>query len=406
MQLRTVDVVQSPRDPTHMRLVGEVVYDDSKEKTELYWFEVTAEYSGYLDNRSGNPWLVCLLPLAVTLGEPLRLCVPVDRVLYTNVQKLMQIWRCWHPTLGVVPLEVELSDRGVAEGRDKIGSFFSGGIDSFFTALRHAEAPEREDQLHLDDLLMVWGLDIPIANRDVFQRLHAVLQQAVLELGKSLVVIGTNLRVTRWGQAEYGKLSHGCGLAAVAHVLAARYHTILIASSSGYYDLHPWGSHVLTDPLLSSGTLSIQHDGAEFNRVQKTQRIAQSSVALQALHICSALGSDQNCGACLKCCRTMMTLDLLGVLGDCQTFRIPSDYLARASKLYLRRPEARRFMIEIRNLALAKQRRDVVSMVDRSFRYSRRLDAMLSQLAQFEHRRGARWVTGMLKRWLLKGAVV
>ena len=73
------------------RLLGEVVYDDRPGEPEEYWFEVPEQWAGSL-SLSGNPWLACLLPLAVTLGEPLRLCVPVDPELRAGVARVMQTW--------------------------------------------------------------------------------------------------------------------------------------------------------------------------------------------------------------------------------------------------------------------------------------------------------------------------
>src|SRR5262252_3865481 len=93
-----------------VRLSAHVRYDRGNPTEETYWFDVPEQYADGL-SRSGNPWLVCLAPLAATLGEPLRISLPVDRLLARNVVDLLSIWTSWYPELRAVPLEIEMSDR-------------------------------------------------------------------------------------------------------------------------------------------------------------------------------------------------------------------------------------------------------------------------------------------------------
>lgn len=86
MRLERPRIVDAPGDPARVRLMAEVSYLDRT--AEEYWFEVDREFAGALSRR-GNPWLVCLLPLAATIGEPLEIEVPVDARLYEGVQDVM-----------------------------------------------------------------------------------------------------------------------------------------------------------------------------------------------------------------------------------------------------------------------------------------------------------------------------
>src|SRR6185436_6108277 len=118
---------------------------------EEYWFDVPGEYASSL-SESGNPWLACLIPLAVTLGEPLRLALPVDRTLFDNVQELQQVWKCWHPHLHVVPVVADLAAPSRQEPPTRAAAFFSGGVDSFFTVLWHGDATS-SPRTAIDELL-------------------------------------------------------------------------------------------------------------------------------------------------------------------------------------------------------------------------------------------------------------
>src|SRR5690606_12755983 len=106
------------------------------------------------------------------------------------------------------------------------------------------------------------------------------------ELNKNLICITTNIRETQWKYANWGEVSHGSGLASVAYVFEKRFRRVLIGSSYGYNNLHPWGSHPMTDPLLSSSNIKIVHDGGDYSRVMKTEFIAKSNVAREFLRVC------------------------------------------------------------------------------------------------------------------------
>jgi len=363
--------MDSPTRKGYVRLVGEVAYDDRRGKTELYWFEAPQRVAGHLSD-SGNPWFVCLMPLAVTLGEPLRIAKPVDPLLLENARTLMRIWRAWYPHLRLVSVEAQPLGKAMEDSR-RTAAFFSGGVDSFFTVLRHRPEAEEPAKPFVDDFLSVWGFDIPLTNDAAFERTRAALQQAAAELGKDLVDVATNIRTTRLDEAPWGYLCHGCALAAVALALEGRYGQALIASASHVgHDMTPWGTHPLTDPLLSTSRTRIIHDGAEFTRVEKTELVSTSEVAMRHLRVCWRSQSDMNCSACNKCYRTMTTLEVLGALERCTTFD-RSGFNTRNIARVCTMPGEEVFLDEVRELAARENRMDVARAIGRSLRRSRRI---------------------------------
>jgi hypothetical protein len=371
MELTGIQTERSPLAPDRVRLIGRVAYDDRQARPEEYWFDVPEAYAGSLSGW-GNPWLACLLPLAVTLGEPLRLCLPVDRALFVNVDELQQIWKCWYPRLSVVPVEAEAPEPETRERPDRTAAFFSGGVDSFFTVLRHGQDTGSPSRVRIDELLCVWGFDVPLENADAFRRMRGWLGKTADDLGRPLVDVATNLRTTRWQEADWAHLSHGCALASVGLALERRYGQVLIASSDDYLHLHPWGSHALTDPLLSTSRTRIRHDGAGFSRLPKTELVARSDVALQTLRVCWKSRSDENCRVCEKCWRTMLSLELFGVLDRCPTFRGARMDPAVIPRIYIK-PEVVGEYRELQARALREGRKDIARAIERSFRRSARI---------------------------------
>jgi hypothetical protein len=391
MELKRTFVVRSPEARDRVRLCGEVTYDDGKCAPEIYWFDVHEKYADFLST-SGNPWVTCLLPLAVSLGEPLRVCRPVDGVLFENASELMNIWACWHPHLRVVPVEADVVNSGEQKDSGKTAAFFSGGVDSFYTALRTQELSNRA--IHVEELLHVWGFDIPLNNSDSYYRMISKLRVAASALGKELIEIITNIRTTRldktgWGKWDgWGALYHASALASVGLALEKRYGKVLINSSFGYNYLHPWGSNPLTDPLMTTSQTRIVHYGAGSSRIQKLEYLTKHDVALRYLHVCPKLGTDTSCGNCRKCYYTMTTLLLLGALDRCPTFGKITFDVRKVEHIYSCDDCDRAGLKALQALALQRGRPDIAKAIDRSFSNTDRVDRWLPIASWFGKKLG------------------
>jgi len=70
-----------------------------------------------------------------------------------------------------------------------------------------------------------------------------------------------------------------------------------------YYD-------ILTCSCLSTGSLHVYSDGCYEKRFEKTKKVAEFSPAYDQLHVCVS-DTGKNCGKCIKCKRTLLTLDAL-----------------------------------------------------------------------------------------------
>lgn len=401
MEVRQVVVEPSRRQEGWTRLLGEVAYDDSG-AVEQYWLEVPDHYAKDL-SQSGDAWLAWLTPLAITLGEPLRLAVPCDAVLLANMRELVRVWTDWFPELREVALVADASSPS-SPGR-RTASFFSGGVDSFFTALRHANGDGTPDTRHIDDHLFIWGFDIPLSNETAWNRLTRSLTRAAESMDRRLVPIVTNLRETHFQTADWSRLAHGAALAGVAHALSVGYSTVLIPSSAGYRDLRFWGSHPLTDPMLSSSRLAIVHDGPAFMRVEKTEYVARSALALEHLRVCYHDPEGGNCGRCNNCYRTMLALEALGSLQHSATFDRRWLDLRRAERVYCPNDFDIRQFGYVRDLARRTGRHDIVRAVEKTLRASARRHRWIQRVRQLRDAPLAwRWAPAWERR-LLRGWV-
>lgn len=383
--------------PGYTRLARRIVYDRPGLAPELLWFDVPeADAEGM--EQSGDGWLVALLPLALRMGEPLRMTAAVDPVLLRNTEQLMTIWDRWYPEHRTVKVEAPPAAGGNGSRPGRTGLFFTGGVDSFYSALRYDAEAARAGHPPVEDLLYVWGYDLPLTNRPAFERKARALGEVADRMGKRASIVATNLRQTRLGELDWAKVTHGAALGAAALMLEGRFSTILLSAALARPDDESFGAHPLTDPLMSTGRTSFIHYGAEVTRFDKTVYIAGSDVVRRYLHVCWEDASDRNCGRCEKCYRTQLTLDLLGARQDASCFPSSEFSLDRADRVALGSAATVRLMRDLRGPAFEYGRTDIVAAIDRCLEADRRLRGSDGDSRWL--RRARKWRHSFRKRWL------
>ena len=385
MELKNITVTPSPLLPDYVRVAGEVVYDHAGLAPETYWYDVPVSYREAVTDLA-NPWAVCLLPLAMTLGENVRLPLAVDETLARNLYEWMLIFKAWYPHLSVIDLQAPSINTTYPSARKTV-AFFSGGVDSFFTVLRQEEHSDYRNKMPVDDLLFVWGFDIPLSKPAAFHRYHDQLRQAAADLGKNLIVIATNLRTTQLNKrAPWGELYFSCAMTSVAHLLDKRFgKTLLSAGGEEIHEVTPWASTVITDPLLSSVNLKVVYDGFTSTRVERTKLVASSAVAQQRLHVCWRGQDETNCGRCVKCWRTLTTLEVLGVRSRFENVFPPGIFsLAKLRRVYMPRAMDRGYFVQIQKLARERGRYDIVQAIDQSLAWSQLIAPFLRICAKWK----------------------
>lgn len=289
---------------------------------------------------------VGLLP-TMRRGGALAVDGTIDSRLRRALDTIQDIQAAWVPNLRRVDLHCAVAAPSVEPG-DRVGCFFTGGVDSFYTLLKHQDT--------ITDLIFVHGYDVRLDDLSLRRKVSDTVREVAATLGKGVVEVETDLRAfldphVGWGAA------HGAALAAVGHLLRGDFGKIYIASSYSYADLFPWGSHPLLDPLWSDRLVAFVHDGCEARRHEKVGFIAAHDVALRHLRVCwKNTEGVYNCGRCGKCLRTMINLEIAGKLAECRTFDEALDP-ARVAQMSMASQSERVFALQ--NLrALAAQRPD------------------------------------------------
>jgi hypothetical protein len=157
---------------------------------------------------------------------------------------------------------------------------------------------------------------------------------------------------------------HGPAVAASGLLLGRRWDTLLLSAAVAYDEFDPWGSTCLTDPLCSTSATRVWHYGAGTDRLRKIEFLAPSDVAIDHLHVCWRDASERNCGACEKCFRTLLALDMAGARDRARTLPAGEFSMARLRDLWSDREPVKRMYRKMRDRAHILRRADVVSVID------------------------------------------
>jgi len=313
-----------------VRLSGRFLRGGDSKPMEAF-FEYPEEFAP-LVVENADPFVPALLLPAMAAREPVEIPLPISRRLYRSLPLIQHILSAWYPeALTPVPVRAEHFREAAPAANTGTGAFFSLGVDSFDTLLRHADGAAGGPPL--THLIYMTGFESPLRlGEDGRERpVIAAVQEAARHWGKQAICGRTNLRdcfSLRWG-GYY----HGAGLAAIALSLARGLGRVLIPAGPAwrYFVINP--SNPVTDPMWSSEAQEIIYDGAEYVRAQKIAlTLSQNPEALRRLRVCLVTeGGAGNCGFCNKCIRTMITLEIVGALRTCGVFppRLPRDFWRR-----------------------------------------------------------------------------
>jgi hypothetical protein len=245
---------------------------------------------------------------AMGSGQDVFVDGPMTRSSLLNLTAFQEAWSCWKPDI-YRPIKIEPSSIADDAPRGQVQAIaaFSGGADSIFSVLRHAN-----DQYALSSVMLVHGFDVPTDRADDLNLLIERVRPLLDSLNLRPRIVRTNLaelRLQNWHDSFLAQLS--CCL----HNYSHEFRYGLTGSGEPYNALVlPWGQNPCTDYLLSGDAFSIVHDGAAFSRTEKIEAIARDPVATKAVKVCwSAADRSKNCGICEKCILTRLNFKAVGI---------------------------------------------------------------------------------------------
>ena len=313
-----------------VKLIADVHSSYFGEKT--VWAEIDEKYAHALTVENYNGFLVGLLYPAMYVGEDIHIKGSVSaRLLYNINHYLMAFIRTYSARCKTIQVTADKTITDLPEKAHHIGTGYSAGVDSLCTIYDHLEK-ETYPQYKLDTLLFLnTGSHGEFSKSTTEPKFHTRFEYLKQTAPLPFIALNTNIHQFH----EFFPDSHQktvtftniAGILTIEKYFAKYY----IASSMSYREAIQFGKKRLdisTEafdpillPLLSTETLEFIADGQQYTRSQKVQRIADYSLARQALNVCvnGAERTAQNCSHCEKCLRTLMTLDSLDKLKEFST---------------------------------------------------------------------------------------
>ncbi len=201
--------------------------------------------------------------------------------------------------------------------KPRVGLFFSGGIDSWYSLLVHQE--------EVTDLVWISGADIPLENTAHLEKSIDLARRVADRFGKRLVRVRTNMR-SFTDQFVAWHLYLDSLMQSPALLLQRDFARMYLASALTSENLRRYGLDPRVPDLWSSSNLQVVYDFLEVDRLEKTARVAEEPFALQNLRVCWQNPVEGlNCGVCEKCLRTMVNLAAFGALERAPVFNHALD---------------------------------------------------------------------------------
>jgi len=347
-------------------------YGTGANEVELY-FEYPREYADFVSD-SADAFAVAMLLPSMLAGDPLEIVPPISPRLADNLVGIRDIFSTWIPEFQRLPIVVEAkSYQDVNFARTgRTASLFSGGIDSFFTALRRLRVEPLPSPL--THLLNMQGIEQPFHKLENVADSNKRILHIAEELGVKCIIGGTNLRTIF--PLHWERYFFGSGLSATALSLQKGFDYVCLPSDFTYNHQVPRGSTPLTDERFSTESLRIVHDGAETTRAKKTANILEweTNLVLDSLRVCYLnAGGNYNCGHCYKCVRTAVALKAVGLWEKADTFRDKSTK-HWPGVIWDDHP-----VLVLENLELARERNAepaIIRMLEHSYRKMMRYNAV------------------------------
>jgi hypothetical protein len=278
------------------------------------YLKIDKKYSSLI-TLDASPFLAAILLPCMKTGENIYIDGSVSSKLLENTHSIMNLIKKWN--IGLSRIKIRSKKATPDKGKQKfVGSFFTAGVDSFYTYLKQKKTKDK-----ITHIILVHGFDIPLENKTFFKEVKKTVEKVAKEEKVQPVIIETNI-----GQIVEQRLvwefSHGGALASVAMFLRGDLREISISTAVRNNELFPYGSHPHLDKLWSTETLTVQSIGGEYNRLEKIINVVgKSPLALSYLRVCTQnIKGKYNCSRCHKCLVTMIYLYSTGVLKNSKTF--------------------------------------------------------------------------------------
>jgi hypothetical protein len=275
-----------------------------------FWFLVPRKWEGAISS-TADAYVLISLFTTMRYGGHIRIEGEVSSLLLSNLPEVATAWRLWAPRrYKPVTFDAAAVCAHTPAHKQNVLMTFSGGLDSCHSLWRFLQSQNPNKQPHVV-AMMAHGFDIALDDETGFAAAYARSCRILDSVNVEALRIKCNVR-QHPGNWEH---VHGAALAACLQLLNHTFYEGRIASTHSYDTLRfPWGSNPLTDPLLSTESMSIVYDTLTHNRNDKARDISTWSAAMENIRSCwKNSNRADNCGKCVLCITTALAFAAEGI---------------------------------------------------------------------------------------------
>lgn len=331
-----------------------IITDEKSGLSKEIFYKTTEEYGNYFTDELSDSFLVAMLVKSIGTGQDIKIEGFIsERLYYTLTNTIVGIIAY---TLSTSPIKILF-----AEGAGtKLFEFnptanvtgCSMGVDSFASILYNfsEECPEGFRLTHLSFLNVgSYGKSSQKSVQESFKRQLSVVRKFADEIHLPVVTIESNMDEMNL----YSNLSYSYALNNASAYLSMQrlFRRCYMASSyvvaqTEFKASDPFHYENILFYNLSSENTEIMVSNPNMSRIEKTRYISSNYLVKKYLNVClhdamiNEDGNEEytqnismdriNCSKCYKCRRTLLTLDVLGVVEEfSQVFNLDTYYKNR-----------------------------------------------------------------------------
>ncbi|HWY80189.1 MAG TPA: hypothetical protein VNW29_07565 [Candidatus Sulfotelmatobacter sp.] len=295
--------------------------------TQQAYFKVSDTYKSFVST-DASPFLAALLLSCMKTRENIYIDGSISEKLLKNANEIM----IFVSKRKIKMYKIKIRSKKVIKDSGKprhIGSFFTGGVNSFYTYLNHQKKKDK-----ITHFILVHRMDTPHENKTFFIKAKSTVQKVAKEEKIKVVLVETNIGSIIDKTLVWDFINGGV-LASIALLLRKNFKKIFIAGAIESDQLFPNGISSKLYNLWSTETLELKNDDVGYDRLTKiTKVISKSPLALKYLFVCTQNANGKyNCSHCYQCLITMIYLVCADSLKQVKTFDKKLD-LDLVKKMY------------------------------------------------------------------------
>lgn len=308
------------------------------DKTKELWFKVHSEYADYLCDERADAQLIAVLHFAIKNGHDIKIEAPVSETLLFNIETyLIPALVENNPSFHRIKIQAP-TDNTTLPNASAVGTGISCGVDSLHVLAEHTKSKYSNHNVTHLTFNNVGSHGIGEKARELYQKRLKRPREFANEYGFTFIESDSNLtEVIDQSHFKTHTYSSMFPIFCLQKLYSKYYY-----ASSGYkfreFNLKdkPESScgayELLSLQVFSTPQLHIYSEGMGLTRLDKLTSVVKYTPAKKYLNVC--LVSENNCGVCEKCVRTLLGIDTTGQLNEFRNV-FDIDHYTSNKKWYL-----------------------------------------------------------------------